>query len=95
MSLRRLQDPLHCSLSVAHAAAPSGVAVEGCASAPGDLVRWLPDGNLEFLGRLDNQVPSELASASVAGRAELQALHVCPDMGSFPDRTEQPLLHVA
>ena len=22
----------------------------------GDLVRWLPDGNLEFLGRLDHQV---------------------------------------
>ena len=22
----------------------------------GDLVRWLPDGNLEFLGRLDDQV---------------------------------------
>ena len=22
----------------------------------GDLARWLPDGNIEFLGRLDNQV---------------------------------------
>ncbi|TOF84641.1 AMP-binding protein, partial [Vibrio parahaemolyticus] len=22
----------------------------------GDLARWLPDGNIEFLGRIDNQV---------------------------------------
>ena len=22
----------------------------------GDLVRWMPDGNLEFLGRIDNQI---------------------------------------
>ncbi len=24
-------------------------------------MRWLPDGNLEFLGRLDNQVPPQIA----------------------------------
>ena len=23
----------------------------------GDLVRWLPDGNIDFLERIDNQVP--------------------------------------
>ena len=22
----------------------------------GDLVKWLPDGNIEFIGRIDNQV---------------------------------------
>ena len=25
---------------------------------PGDLARWLPDGNIEFLGRIDFQVQS-------------------------------------
>jgi len=54
---------------------------------PGDLVRWLPDGNLEFLGRLDNQVPSRLASASAAGRAEAQAMYACPGKGRLSDRT--------
>ena len=29
---------------------------EGMLYKTGDLVKWLPDGNLEFLGRIDNQV---------------------------------------
>ena len=44
---------------------PVGGGVRACRLSPGllravratgDLVRWLPDGNLEFLGRLDHQV---------------------------------------
>ena len=35
---------------------PSMRLLRTCEAAPGDLVRWLPDGNLEFLGRLDHQV---------------------------------------
>ena len=29
----------------------------------GDLARWLPDGNIEFLGRIDFQVPIRSQSA--------------------------------
>ncbi len=40
--------------------APPHLGADGPSSSPlyktGDLVRWLPDGNLEFLGRLDHQV---------------------------------------
>jgi amino acid adenylation domain-containing protein len=45
---------------------PKGLIGPSCHGAPGrrrqkiyktgDLVRWLPDGNIEFLGRMDNQV---------------------------------------
>jgi aspartate racemase len=48
----------------------------------GDLTRWLPDGNIEFLGRMDNQVkirgfrvePGEIETALAAHPALRQAI---------------------
>ncbi|MCP5053872.1 MAG: amino acid adenylation domain-containing protein, partial [bacterium] len=57
----------------------------------GDLARWLPDGNLEFLGRLDHQVkirgfriePEEIQSHLKKHRLVSDALVVANDMGDM------------
>ncbi len=58
----------------------------------GDLVRYLPDGNLEFLGRIDHQVkirgfriePGEIESVLISHAAVKEAV-----VGSQPDRSGQ------
>ena len=51
----------------------------------GDLVRWLPDGNMEFPGRLDRQV--KLRGHCGRTQAVWKDRPYSPGMGIHPDRS--------
>lgn len=61
---------------------PGSGAPPKCLYRTGDLARWLPDGNIEFLGRMDNQVkirgfrvePGEIESALAAHPAVRESI---------------------
>jgi len=45
---------------------PTPRTTRGALYRSGDLVRYLPEGNIEFLGRIDNQVKSAATASSWA-----------------------------
>ena len=80
-------------------------AVSGPLYKTGDLARWLPDGNLEFLGRIDRQVKirgfrveleeieARLAKHPLVARAAVMVRHIpAPELCAYVTATEDAVI---